>query len=202
MQSISVYYIDWPTGRIPLEGPPVLHFRAFQAGALLQSPVLRMSVPSTRLRSLPLSLLPFGLAVGVAFVALLFSSDAASADHSKHVLINCFHQLLGLPPEQLEHVNWLMRKCAHMTEYGLLCFCVLRCHPFEARRRLSGWLQILVVVFVCACVDEYYQTFIPGRTGQFFDVLEDSIGGLCMLAAHAAAATHGRWFPSRPRCPQ
>jgi VanZ family protein len=39
------------------------------------------------------------------------------------------------------------------------------------------------ICFIFACIDEYHQTFIPGRTGQFSDVLIDMIGVIfgCLL---------------------
>jgi VanZ family protein len=39
----------------------------------------------------------------------------------------------------------------------------------------------LLVTFIYACSDEFHQLFIPGRSGQFKDVLIDTSGALIML---------------------
>ena len=46
--------------------------------------------------------------------------------------------------------------------------------------RIKGnkiYLIALVICFLYACTDEYHQTFVNGRTGQFSDVLIDTAGG-------------------------
>ena len=35
----------------------------------------------------------------------------------------------------------------------------------------------LSICFIYACTDEYHQTFVSGRTGQFTDSLIDTFGG-------------------------
>ena len=41
----------------------------------------------------------------------------------------------------------------------------------------------LVICFIYACTDEYHQTFVNGRTGQFSDTLIDTFGGFvsCLM---------------------
>lgn len=74
-------------------------------------------------------------------------------------------------------LNYPVRKLAHASEYlifTLLIILVLRnCH---IKFKISIVIALLIC-FVYACSDEYHQTFINGRTGQFFDVLVDTFGG-------------------------
>ena len=41
----------------------------------------------------------------------------------------------------------------------------------------------LVICFIYACTNEYHQTFVNGRTGQFSDTLIDTFGGFisCLM---------------------
>jgi hypothetical protein len=51
----------------------------------------------------------------------------------------------------------------------------------RTRRRSLSAANDLAISFVYACSDEWYQTFVPGRTGHFIDVGVDSVG---MVLAH------------------
>ena len=81
--------------------------------------------------------------------------------------------------ETLELGHYLIRKCAHFTEYFLFSLLVLR--AFTAGRpgpNLKWTLWTVVVVFCYASFDEFHQSFVPGRTALFTDVLIDSTGGI------------------------
>jgi len=70
-----------------------------------------------------------------------------------------------------------IRKLAHFSEYavmGILVFGVW--HPWIR----TGWkrnLLIIAWVFISAALDEWHQTFIADRCGNFMDVLLDTSGG-------------------------
>ncbi len=44
------------------------------------------------------------------------------------------------------------------------------------KSRVKQYIMIFIGCVLYACFDEFYQTFIPGRTGLLQDVLIDSIG--------------------------
>ena len=77
-------------------------------------------------------------------------------------------------------VVYLIRKCAHLSEYALLaCLCWLAVNSKQAN---SGWSwrvarNVLFVVALYACTDEFHQTFVPSREGSVWDVLLDTTGG-------------------------
>jgi VanZ family protein len=80
--------------------------------------------------------------------------------------------------ESIEHP---IRKSAHMTEYAifaLLLFNMLCAFGLKGRRRFP---IALLLVFCYAATDEFHQLYVPGRSGQFTDVLIDTAGGLVML---------------------
>lgn len=81
----------------------------------------------------------------------------------------------------------LIRKLAHACEYALLGFFLMAAiAPFKP----SLWKKILLAVGLCvvlACVDEWRQSFVSGRGGEFADVLTDTAGALtgCTVALAA-----------------
>ncbi|MBP8593058.1 MAG: VanZ family protein [Ruminococcus sp.] len=74
--------------------------------------------------------------------------------------------------EKLQH---LARKTAHFTIYLALGF--FASGAIGRRRALSRKsCAALGFCFLYACSDELHQHFVPGRSGQFTDVLLDSTG--------------------------
>lgn len=88
-----------------------------------------------------------------------------------------------------EAIHYPIRKAAHMTEYAILALLVWNyLNVVVWIRRVTGnkriWLQILlaeVVAFAYAATDEFHQTFVLGRSGEFKDVCIDSAGALLAL---------------------
>lgn len=70
-----------------------------------------------------------------------------------------------------------IRKLAHFVEYafmGVLIFGILK--DFIAGRK--KYAVMLLWVFLSAAADEVHQLFVPGRCGNFADVLLDTCGGV------------------------
>ncbi|MBQ4537046.1 MAG: VanZ family protein [Lachnospiraceae bacterium] len=70
-----------------------------------------------------------------------------------------------------------VRKCAHFMEYacmGMLVYIMWR--PWKERDK-KLFLLVALWVFLSATGDEIHQTFVPGRDGNFRDVLLDTAGG-------------------------
>ena len=76
-----------------------------------------------------------------------------------------------------DHAVWVLRKCAHFTEYCLLFFLLLLAFTIRWEWKTSRWWALLGT-FLYACSDEFHQLFIPGRVGDAFDVLIDTSGGI------------------------
>lgn len=74
--------------------------------------------------------------------------------------------------------DYMIKKTAHFVAYAILA--VL------ARRALPHPLMALVWAVLYAGLDEFHQTFIPGRFGSPNDVLIDSLGALTGLALWGA----------------
>ena len=88
----------------------------------------------------------------------------------------CFEQDIL---EKAHALHYFVRKAAHMTEYFLLTLSVhlpLKVYlakriPFPKRMLFGFFITVLF-----AALDEFHQSFVPGRSGNFTDVCIDSIG--------------------------
>lgn len=116
-----------------------------------------------------------GLMIGIFIFSSQPSvkSSALSGEIVEKVVKPILH-LLHMKYHEFYHT--LVRKTAHFTFYGLLgisAFNLLQ--SYQIRKTL---FPSLVICFLYACSDEYHQTFVPGRSGQFSDVCIDLAGSL------------------------
>ena len=151
----------------------------------------------------PLLLLLLVLQMTLIFTMSSFGSDFSNAQSNQ--IIHVLHQVF--PNLSNEHsffgasnLVFIVRKAAHFTEYailGLLFFLVYRAYlakysnakPSDTKLsnvKLSDaklFLLALCSSFLYACTDELHQLFVSGRSGQFTDVLIDTLGALfgCLL---------------------
>lgn len=75
-------------------------------------------------------------------------------------------------------INAPLRKVAHATVYFVLAIILLILGRviFGGRKYLLTCAATILLCFLFAMTDEYHQTFVDGRTGQFMDVLIDTAG--------------------------
>ena len=74
----------------------------------------------------------------------------------------------------------ILRKCGHFLEFFALGICLSSLFLLLGKKPV--WAQIWGMAV--ACIDESIQLFIPGRSGQFADVILDSCGlavGICLV---------------------
>ena len=81
---------------------------------------------------------------------------------------------LGLPYGWV--TNFVVRKCAHFTEYMVLG--ILATHAFDIKGSHKPVALIATAVFLVLVpsIDETIQLFVPGRSGMVRDVLIDCSG--------------------------
>lgn len=135
------------------------------------------------------------------WMGIIFFFSAQNSNDSSHLSSSFLqHIILVFLPEKtasntdlLKQLSFLIRKCAHMTEYAILAILLLM------QIRLYGWLtaqtsrpklsvrtftfllQALLtigIVVLYAASDEFHQLFVSGRSGQATDVFIDTCGGL------------------------
>lgn len=73
-------------------------------------------------------------------------------------------------------LNYPLRKCAHATIYFILAFLIM----FFLKSLNLNYKKIIIITilfcFLYSITDEYHQTFVSNRTGQFSDCLIDTLG--------------------------
>lgn len=118
----------------------------------------------------------------LAWTALIawFSTSDWSAAQSGSVLMPLFERLLPwAAPEQLDAIHWLVRKAAHVSEYGILAGLWRR--ALTTRHSARDWLAPLGLVIATASLDELHQATTQTRTGSATDVLLDSAAAATVL---------------------
>jgi VanZ family protein len=133
----------------------------------------------TALRLLP----PLGWTLLVAWLSTASWSGRVTA------LLLLWLLRLAFPavePADVEALHALARKSAHVAEYAVLAglwrWALAPAGPGRAR-----WGAFALSVFT-AVLDEWHQAATPGRAGSLVDVLLDTTGALCALAALARGA--------------
>jgi len=125
------------------------------------------------------------------FLILSFSSDSADVSARKSgAVLDKVEPAIERVEENLKtqiiadgRLHFYVRKNAHMFNYFVLTTLImlaLRASGAKgARLYMAAWL--LATAF--SMTDEYYQTFIPGRSGEVRDVLVDNVGVVIGLMA-------------------
>lgn len=80
-------------------------------------------------------------------------------------------------------VEFLVRKATHFIGFGIVGTILYLFYRKLAWRFPS--LLAIATIFVIASLDELRQSFLPGRTGVFSDVLLDSLGAVFFIGVTA-----------------
>jgi VanZ family protein len=115
-----------------------------------------------------------------AAVIWLFSTQAFTAEATAGFLLPLLRKLFPQTSlETLLFLHFLIRKSGHFVEYFIFGLLVLR----AIRGQRHGWalrwgLAALVIAAAYAALDEFHQSFVPGRTASPWDSLLDTTGAL------------------------
>lgn len=127
-------------------------------------------------------------------IIFLFSSDTGNTSDNKSkgliepIIVNTLKitNKLGITDKKLEKneiqslvdkLNYPIRKIAHMSVYFILAILLIISLHIKNHININKNIYItLTICFLYACTDEFHQKFIGGRTGQFSDVLIDTLG--------------------------
>lgn len=130
--------------------------------------------------------LPVALWGSLIFTA---SGDTKSVARSSRIIEPFLRWLF---PDLSDDVIWgvvlVARKCAHLTEFGILALLLWRAFRGTFWQDSDGWSRRCVAcawggALVFAMCDEWYQTIVPGRQGSLWDVGIDSLGAALGLLA-------------------
>ncbi len=145
----------------------------------------------------------WGPVAGWFAIVLIMSGDRFSGKETGRWLAVVLHSFFpDLDPASIGHINLLLRKMAHLFEYGVLGALSYRAlwggHPQWSRAR--GLAAGLALAIVCAGVDEGRQTYVPSRVGSPWDVLVDTVGaGIGLTASSVRRWVRDRSVASLPR---
>jgi VanZ family protein len=125
------------------------------------------------------------------WLAVIFSAsaDAQSTEHTSRFLEPFLRWLNPhISAGALENARWLVRKTAHMTEFGLMAWLTWRALRRPVRNDPRPWAwkpaaATLAIVILYAAADEVHQRFVPNRTPSITDVCIDTAGAVLGLAA-------------------
>ena len=114
-------------------------------------------------------------------VLAAFSTDLFSAEHTGSVLEKILRALFGhVSQHTFQLVHFLIRKGAHFCSYGLLsafAFFSWRATLPAFPRWTFRWSALaLLLVLIAASMDEFHQSFVSSRTGNWHDVALDFTG--------------------------
>lgn len=88
----------------------------------------------------------------------------------------------SLPAAQVSEnsvVNLAAHKLAHLLEYGVLYLLYYRSLVEDFWQGKKGLIfKALLFITLFGAMDEYHQSFVPGRQSRVADVLTDFLGGL------------------------
>ncbi len=76
-------------------------------------------------------------------------------------------------------VEFLIRKGIHIISFG--CISIIFYIFYRKFKLKFALLYAVVTTFVIAALDEFRQSFVPGRTGVFDDVLLDTSGAILFV---------------------
>lgn len=130
----------------------------------------------------------------IALLCLIFGFSAQDSESSGSLSFRvslCIVELIDpvLPTsasenilyQRAELIHLFVRKVAHMTEYFLLALSI-QLPLFTCFSKKLNWkIRLFAGFFLTvgfAALDEYHQTFVPGRSGNLTDVGIDSIGAV------------------------
>lgn len=125
----------------------------------------------------------FWFLLATCFVGIIFYNSSLPLRQSAQLSgwVTALTQLLAqhLDIHLMGDVEHHIRKLAHFCEFALLG--LLLCHSFSAlgvsNRTATGY--ILFLALFAAVLDEYIQSFSPGRASRVKDVLLDFSGVFC-----------------------
>ena len=118
----------------------------------------------------------------LAAIILIAASDRLSSEETGATLVRILGAFLPASPDAYEALNFVMRKTAHLVEYGVLAALAFR----GLRAERFGWrfewaATALLYVVTVASADEWLQSRTLLRTGTPLDVVVDACGAILAL---------------------
>ena len=123
-------------------------------------------------------------------VIFTFSTEVGSTHHTSRFIGPFLRWLIpGVAEQTVGHVEFVVRKAGHMSEYAVLAILLWRARRQQERPVRKPWhwqdaAFALIVAALFAASDEAHQAFVPSREARVGDVALDATGaalGLLVL---------------------
>ncbi|WP_278628212.1 VanZ family protein [Thomasclavelia cocleata] len=115
--------------------------------------------------------------IWMIFIFIMSHTNGNESSNQSNFIVKIVLEFININHETL---SFMIRKIAHMSEYAILLLFIY----YGLYKTITYKYQLLIsllITFIYACSDEFHQLFIPGRSGQFIDILIDTSGALIML---------------------
>ena len=127
----------------------------------------------------------------IVWTAVIFAASSASfsSTNTAFWLTRLINALVGRPLPHFDLLHFVIRKAAHVTEYGILSFLLFRAFRGDQPTRWNvRWsLAAIVIAAVVGSLDEWHQFYVPSRTASPIDTVVDTVGAaLAQLILRAA----------------
>ena len=137
----------------------------------------------------------------VAWAVLVFclSTERFGSDFSQTLVAQALALLhISVSARTLHILDTLLRKAAHITEYGILAFLVYGSfgeqQPFRWRLRQATWCVGIIGLY--SLTDELHQRYVPGRNASLVDCAID-VAGAAIAVLMIFEARRLFWHASR-----
>jgi VanZ family protein len=117
-------------------------------------------------------------------VIFIDSTDLMSAQHTSRFIVPFLRWLKpNISLEALASIHFLIRKCAHLSEYAVLALLFLRAAfcMTDLRSPVILYASVWGACFLVAATDEFHQTLVASRGASASDVMIDSVGAILGL---------------------
>ncbi len=148
--------------------------------------ISKLKTPAETWKAKILSFLP-----AAAWYAVIFAFSAQTGEESGRLSGAVARRSIGLLGElgEIFETDWdafllltfFVRKAAHMSIYFILAALLFYALWRSGLRPRPGMAAAVGLCALLAGLDEFHQTFVPGRDGKLSDVLIDLSGGVCFL---------------------
>lgn len=148
--------------------------------------ISKLKTPAETGKAKVLSFLP-----AAAWYAVIFAFSAQTGEESGRLSGAVARRSIGLLGElgEIFETDWdafllltfLVRKAAHMSIYFILAALLFYGLWRAGLSPRPGMAAAVGLCALLAALDEFHQTFVPGRDGKLSDVLIDLSGGVCFL---------------------
>ena len=110
--------------------------------------------------------------IWMVFIFIMSSFSASNSNDQSSFIVTIIGHILNIT--NLESLNYIIRKLAHITEYLILG--MLSINMIKNYHKPNYYAIIICSIY--AISDEIHQLYVPGRNCQIKDIIIDIIGSL------------------------